>query len=337
MLSRRHLRILALRSVKEFGDDNCSQMAAAISYYVLFSLFPLLIFSTGIIGLVLQDSALQEDVIDAILENIPLSEEEGRNDVSAAVEGVAGVGSGALGLLGLIGMAWSGSNMFGVIRRSLNIAYDLEVHRPIVRQKLVDLGMVLAFAPFFILSLAATAALRFAQQASDDVTFFGDLSQALGPAWTAASFVLPVGFSFAAFGFLYWFVPATRVRPRDVWLGALIAAILFEVTKVGFSIYLQNFSNYDVVFGSLGAIVAFLFWLFLGANILLAGAEIASEYPRVMRGDYDEEKPDSDAPALTPGKKVRAFLCGLFVHEHERASEDEAEESAESSQLPPPH
>ncbi len=316
MLSFYHLRLLAVRAVKEFGTDNCSQMAAAISYYVLFSLFPLLIFSIGIVGVVLQDSALQEDLIDAILKNIPLSEEEGRNDVTDAVRGVAGVGSGALGLLGLLGMAWSGSNMFGVIRRSLNIAYDLDLHRPIVRQKLVDLAMVFAFAPFFILSLAATASLRFAQQASDDASFFGELSQALGPAWTAASFLLPVGISFGAFMFLYWFVPATKVRPRDVWLGALTAAVLFEVTKVGFSIYVQNFSNYDVVFGSLGAVVAFLFWVFLGANILLFGAEVASEYPRVMRGDYDA--PPSDKPKLTLRERAWVFLRGLVIHEHER-------------------
>ena len=316
MLSFYHLRILAVRVVKEFGEDNCSQMAAAISYYVLFSLFPLLIFSMGIVGVVLQDSALQEDLIDAILKNIPFSEDEGRNDVTDAVRGVAGVGSGVLGLFGLLGMAWSGSNMFGVIRRSLNIAYGVDLHRPIVRQKLLDLGMVFGFAPFFILSLAATAGLRFAQAASDDAAFVGDLSQALGPLWTLASFLLPVVVSFSAFMFLYTIVPAATVKARDVWLGALLAALLFEATKVGFSIYLENFSNYDVVFGSLGAVVAFLFWVYLSANILLLGAEVASEYPRVVRGDYDA--PPSTKPKLPLRTRAWVFLRGLVIHEHER-------------------
>jgi uncharacterized BrkB/YihY/UPF0761 family membrane protein len=107
-------------------------------------------------------------------------------------------------------------------------------------------------------------------------------------------------------------VPAAKVRLRDVWLGALVAAFLFEVTKVGFSIYLENFSNYDLVYGSLGAVAAFLFWVYLAANILLFGAEVASEYPRVLRGDYAEVRP---APARPLRETVRARLRGLFVHE----------------------
>src|SRR3970040_2823424 len=98
-MTLRHLRILAVRSREEFAADGCSQMAAAISYYVLFSIFPLLIFSVGILGVFLQSSALQEDLIDFVLDNIPLSE-TGRNDVTRAIRDVAGVGSGAVGLFG---------------------------------------------------------------------------------------------------------------------------------------------------------------------------------------------------------------------------------------------
>ncbi len=66
--------LLSRRSVEEFFDDNCTQMAAAISYYVLFSLFPLLIFLVGVMGLFLQNSDFQDEIIDAVLENIPLTE-----------------------------------------------------------------------------------------------------------------------------------------------------------------------------------------------------------------------------------------------------------------------
>src|SRR3972149_1283663 len=152
----RFLLTLSRRSVEEFFADNCTQMAAAISYYVLFSLFPLLIFVVGLLGLLLQDSQLQRDIIDGVLNLVPLSEDEGRDQVTEAVRGVAGVSSGALGLLGLIGMAWSGSNLFGIIRRSLNNAYDLDYHRPLVQQKLLDLTMVAGMGGFFLVSIAAT-------------------------------------------------------------------------------------------------------------------------------------------------------------------------------------
>ena len=316
----RHLRLLASQSVKEFSDDNCTQMAAAISYYVLFSLFPLLIFSIGLLGVVLQNSDLQDDIIEAILDYFPLDEQEGRNEVTEAVRSIAGAGSGALGLLGLLGMAWSGSNMFGVIRRSLNAAYDIEFRRPLVRQKLLDLAMVLAFAPFFLISLAVTAALRIARHVSEDAPLLGEISSVLGPGWDLASLLLPIGVSFVAFSVLYSVVPATKISARDVWPGALLAAVLFELTKVGFSIYLENFSNYDAVFGSLGAVVAFLFWVYLGANVLLLGAEVASEYPRVMRGEYDVPEPEARKPVPLRAR-VKGFLRGLVLHEDEGSSQ----------------
>src|SRR3990172_2833192 len=255
-MSLRHLRILAVRSLQGFSADGCSQMAAAISYYVLFSIFPLLIFSVGMLGFFLQSSSLQKDLIDFVLDNIPLSE-TGRNDVTRAIRDVAGVGSGALGIFGLLAMAWSGSAMFGVIRRSLNTAFNLKVGQPIMRQKLLDLLMVLGLGAFFLVSITATGALRLAQAASASVPVLGDWAESLGFAWTAASFLLPIIISFSAFLVLYWVVPAVRVRPHDVWPGALVAAVLFEATKLGFSIYIENFSNFDLIFGSLGAVLTF--------------------------------------------------------------------------------
>jgi membrane protein len=313
----RFLLTLGRRSVEEFFDDNCTQMAAAISYYVLFSVFPLLIFLVGILGLLLQDSQLQRDIIDAVLDFIPLSEDEGRDDVTEAVEGVAGVGSGALGLFGLIGMAWSASNMFGIIRRSINTAYDLDVHRPLVQQKLLDLAMVAGMGVFFLASIMATGFLRVVRQRSEDIPYLGDAAESAGFAWDAASFVIPLVLSFVAFTVMYWVIPATRVRPRDVWLGALVAALMFEIANFGFSIYLENFSNYGLVYGSLGAVVAFLFWVYLSANILLFGAEVAAEYPRVLRGDYEDVERGPSRPLR---ETVRTKVRGLFVDE--RKDED---------------
>ena len=230
--------------------------------------------------------------------------------MTEAVRGVAGVGSGALGILGLLGMAWSGSNMFGVIRRSLNAAYDIQSSRPFVRQKLVDFGLMIALGPFFVCSVAATAGLRTARSYTQELV---GASSAVGLAWDAAVLLVPFLLSFAAFLVLYWLAPAARLGPRDVWPGALVAALLFESAKVLFSLYLENFANYDVVFGSLGAVVAFLFWVYVSANILLLGAEVASEYPRVRRGDYD--LPEGPQPAKAWKGEVLRRLRGLLFHE----------------------
>jgi len=281
----RRLLILTVRSIQEFGDDRCTHMAAAISYYALFSLFPLLIFMVSIFGIFLQSSSLQEDLIDKVLEFIPLTSDEGRDEVREAIGAITGI-SIPLSMVGLLGLAWSASALFGAIRTSLNIAWDIETSRHFVKQKLLDLGMVAGVGLFFLLSIGTTTLLRTTQEASSDI--LGPLSSNTAFFWRVIPYLMPAIFSFGAFMVLYRFVPSAPIKVGDIWPGALIATIFFEIIKNGFSFYIANFGRYDVIYGSLGAVVTLLFWMYLSAVILLLGAEIASEYPRVKSGKYDD-------------------------------------------------
>jgi membrane protein len=317
----RRIKNLVYRSIKGFFDDGCTQRAAAISYYVLFSIFPLMIFTVGILGLFLRDKGLQQDIVDEVMKTIPLSQDQGRNDVAEALRSVAqGEVGGAASIFGLVTLAWSSSALLGVIRSSLNVVYDVKAPRPPAIQKLLDLGGVLMFTPFFLGSIVATSALRFAKRASEDADFVGRLAEALGLAWLVASILLPILLSCVAFFLVYWLIPARRPRPIHILPGAIIAAILFEAVKVGFNVYLENFTTYDVIFGSLGAVVAFLFWVYLSANILLLGAEFVTETPAVAEGRYDVKAP-STGPRVSLGQKALKFLRSLVVRSR---AEDEA-------------
>jgi membrane protein len=313
-MALRRAVILLYRTLKGFSDRGDGQMAASISYYVLLSIFPLLILSVGILGIFLRDAALQQDLVDAVLDNIPLSQDEGRTDVTEALRDVAGDSGRAVGVLGFLTMAWTSSSMFGTIRRSLIIVFDVESPPPLLPRKAVDLLMVLLFAPFFVASIAATTALRLAQQASGDVPLLGSVPQVMGAGWLLVSLLLPMVVSFIAFFGLYWLVPSRGDRWRHLATGALFGALLFELIKLGFSIYLENFSNYDVVFGSLGAVIAFLVWVFLSANALLLGAEMAAIAPRVLAGEFDYDlggRPG--APRRSLAQKAAALLLSTVV------------------------
>ena len=276
--------ILAVRGVQAFGEDRCSHMAAAISYYALLSLFPLLIFLVSVLGIFLRSNSLQQDLVNRVLDILPLTQDEGANKVSQAVRAVAGV-SVPLTIVGLLGLAWSASAMFGAIRSSLNVAWGSTSRRSLLRQKLLDLAMMAGFSAFFLLSIGATALLRTTQEASSD--FLGPLSSSSFFFWRAFSFVAPALLSLGAFAALYRFVPSASVSTRGVWVGAATATVLFELAKNGFSFYLANFGRYDLVYGSLGAVVTFLVGLYLSAAVLLFGAEVAAEYPKVMSGEDD--------------------------------------------------
>jgi membrane protein len=331
----RFIKTLLQNSAREFMRDDCGQLAAAISYYALFSLFPLLIFVVAMAGLFIQDRSAQEDIVNEVLKNIPLNEGEGRDSVRDAVEGIGEAGGGALGVLGLIGLAWSGSSLFGALRKALNTAFDdSESKRPFVPQKAIDLALVLAVAVFFLVSIGATAFLRIVRNNAADLGALGDAAESAGLLWDAASYAIPLVFSFIAFTALYCLVPSRLRSPLVVWPGALVAAIVFEIAKLGFSFYLESFTSYDVVMGSLGAVAAFLFWIYVSANIMLLGAEIAAEYPKVPEAGYKQPVMAGLKPPLT--QRAWEAFRGLFVSPRKsdaRAEDDDGlpEQSPEPS------
>jgi membrane protein len=208
-------------------------------------------------------------------------------------------------------MGWAASSVFGAVRRSLNIASSVEIHRPWVPQKLLDLSMVLFFAPFFLASIAATTALRAAEVRSGEIPILGPIADDLGTFWWLASIFLPWVFSLMLFTFLYALIPVTRPKLRYVIPGAIIAALAFEFAKLGFSLYLEYFSNYDVVFGSLGAVVAFMFWVYVSAGIMLYGAELIASLPKEL--DRISQPSLGGGVQVSLGTKVTRILKGLVV------------------------
>jgi len=261
-----------LLAARRYSRQQCSLLAAAISYYVMFSLFPLLIFAAGVAALFLRDPDLQRRAADALLEALPLSPSEGRQELEDLFRTVSGPASGGLGLLGLLGSAWSASNMFGAVRRSLDVVFEAPA-RPLVRAKLTDFAAMTALGLLLLMSIAFGLLLALAQGRLPDQ---GPGAAALGGLLLALSFLLPFLFSLAAFLFLFVWVPAARPSWRQALPGALVAALLFEVAKNVFGLYVRNFANFDLVFGSLGAVAAFLFWVYLSAAIMLYGAQVAA-------------------------------------------------------------
>jgi membrane protein len=130
---------------------------------------------------------------------------------------------------------------------------------------------------------------------------------------------VPAVFSFLLFLLVYRYVPVAGLRFRDVWPGALLAAVLFEIVKNAFAIYIANFGNYDLAYGALGGVLIFLLWTYITANILLIGAELASEYPRVRAGLYAQ----AGGPARPLRQQAFGLVKGLFVrHEPDAGAPD---------------
>jgi membrane protein len=287
---------------RKYTRDRGSQLAAAISYHVLFSLVPFFIFLASIASLVLQDDELRQDLIDKLLERFPLSEQAGV-DLEQLLTDLP-TPSSVVAIVSVLGFLWSASGMMAAIRVGLTTAFD-DMARPFARSKLVDLLLVLGVGGLFLVAFGLSVVVRAVAQWSETVA--SALSGAGFGSGGALGIVVPLLISFVAVALLYHLVPPSRPPFREIWVGALVAAIALELVTVGFSYYLATVAGYDALYGSLGSLFAFLFVVYLQASVLLFCAEFAFEWPR--RAVAPAERPEH-VPLL---RRVTGLVRGLFV------------------------
>ncbi len=259
------------RALSDFSEQRGSIYAAAISYYAIFSLVPMLVFVAAVFGFVARGTEVQTRVITAILSQVPPS--AGYRDDIQNVVSISAARVGLLTVLGFIGTIWTASNLFTVLRRALNLAFDIPNARPFIAGRLVDMLSILGVGLLVLLSIGATAALGIIRAVSSDI-FHGWLVN-LG--WAVVFFLLPFVLSFGVFMIIYRVVPNRQIDRRDRTIGALLAALGFELVKIGFALYVANFSSYQQVYGAIGGIVAFLVFVHLESTIIIVSAEIAGE------------------------------------------------------------
>jgi membrane protein len=299
---------LTERSVDAFFKHHCSQLAASISYFALLSIFPAAIVTAVIFGIVIDDNSARESVVDYLFDALPVSEDEGRSDLEQVVDGVTN-NTGTLGMIGVATLLYSSSALMASVRNSFAIIGEREATRPALRAKALDILLVLGLGVLIGLSLAVTILRGLAVDLSKDL---GAVGRAMQGALDATGFVIPFTLAALAFATVLLVVPYPRPRLRDVWPGIIVAAVGYELAKRGFALYLDNFANYSAVYGSIGAVITFLVFVYIAAMVLLLGAEYASLWPRVRAGEFDgggDGKPFSE--------QVRDALRGLVIDDRD--------------------
>jgi membrane protein len=290
-------------AASEYGRDRCRQHAAAISYHLLFALVPLFIFLVSVFGIILRDDDVRADLIDRLVARFPLTQEAGA-DLDRILSSVPTPASG-IGLLSIAALLWAASGMMASVRVALTAAFDDGRDRPFFRSKLVDFVLVLSVTVLLLLSFGFSIALHAVEDWSPAVSDFLD-SLALDE-WSVLGNIAPPLLAFPAFLLLYRFVPPAHPKARDLWVGALVATLGFELVNLGFSYYLATVATWDLVYGSLGSILAFLFVVYLEASVFLFGAEVAAEWPRTA---VAEETVGDPVPLR---RRLVGFARGLFV------------------------
>ena len=272
----------ARRSVPEFNEDGMTDWAAALTYYGLLSLFPMLIALVSIIGLFADPEATTEKLTEIVGNLGPDSAEDtfaGPVESLTSNRGAAGVTFVA----GLLASIWAASGYIGAFGRAANVIYQTREGRPFWKLKPLQLAVTVAM--ILILAVLAIGLAMTGPVVRAVAEPLGIGSTAVD-VWSIAKWPAMIGLVLLMFAVLFHFSP--NVNPGRIrWLspGAVVALAIWALASAGFAFYVSNFGSYDETYGTLGGFVVLLVWFWISNIAILYGLELNSEIARSRQID----------------------------------------------------
>jgi len=265
---------LIYRTVERLGDIDATHRAAGVAYYAFLSIFPLVLGLIAIFGYFLPSVDLQANLLKFVGDNIPGAVNIIEENIPTIIEL-----RGVMSVLGIVIFLWGASSMFSAISLAINRAWDINQYkRHFFIRKASELGMVFGIGILFLLSVGTSAIISLVPQA------FGLPQDLL--IIKVGSWLVPFLLIFTVFLLLYKLIPNTKTYWRDIWPGALLAAVLFEVARALFILYINNYANYQLIYGSIASIIVLLVWIYYSAFIMVLGAVLAFQYHSLRHGDH---------------------------------------------------
>jgi membrane protein len=271
------------RACKELVEDRGHRDAAQIAFFAVLSFVPLAMLLVGGFGLFLDDEEVRERVVRAVFDNVPLAQESDRERLERAVrDSLARVGS--LGPVSVLLLLAAASGVMGALRHAINQAWDIETRPPLLARKALDVALVLGATVILLFSVSLTATRRAEDVFDDDE---GGGGRVLAVLLDAVGDLLPFLFAAAVVLFLYRVLPSPRPRVREIWPGAIVAAALISLVRVALDLYFDHLTDFGALYGSLGALMALLLFVYAVSLVLVFGAEFASEWSRLPEDDEE--------------------------------------------------
>ena len=252
------MRELAARVWNAADVDEILPRAAALSYAFLFSIFPLLLFVAALLSLVPVHHVIRQ-LMDSAAQVLP-------GEAATAVRTtlrqiIAGRGYRGLISLGAVTALWAGSTGIATLMSMLNVVYRTRDQRPWWKRKLIAVLLTTILAVFVIVATLL-------------IMLSARIGAAIGTTGNALTALAPVVLVLLTVDLLYCVAPACKEPWRFATPGAITFTALWLAMSFGLRVYVANFSNYDVMYGSIGGLILFMLWLFLTSVVLLLGAEI---------------------------------------------------------------
>jgi len=265
---------VAQRTYDKVLTDDCLGRAAQLAYYFLFALFPFLLFLVTLLGYIPVPDLL-DHIMSLLAHALP---REALTLVQDNVHSLVTQPRGGLLSFGIIAALWTSSSAITAIMAGLNRAYGVEENRPWWKVRITALLLTLGSSLFVI---AATVLLIFGPQLGTWLATSVGLGDVFAAAWNVARWVIILGCLIVALAALYYFAPDVQQQWRWITPGSVCAVIGWILASLGFAYYVNNFGSYNATYGSIGAVIVLLTWMYATGFFILVGGELNSEIEHV--------------------------------------------------------
>jgi membrane protein len=307
MITAAQLKDILLKSWKEFNDDQAPRLGAALAYYTLLSLAPLLILVIAVAGLVFGKQAAQGQLLNEINNMVGT---QGGQAIQEMIKSASKPASGIVAsILGFLMLVFGASSVAGELKASVNVIWDLPVQaggvKDIIKQRSTALAVVLGCGFLLLVSLVVSSAISAAGKFIADMLPMPELAlQALG-------FVLSLAVITGVFAVLLKYLPDTHVEWRDVRAGAAFTALLFTVGEYLIGLYLGK-AGFASTYGAAGSLVIVLVWVYYSSQIFFFGAEFTQVYSKEYGSRPVKSQPPKPADTVVASHgSENAALAGV--------------------------
>jgi membrane protein len=282
----------------DWVEDRASRLAAALAFYTLLSLAPLLILAVSVAGLVFGEDAARGEIAGQLQAMLG---PEAADSIQTVLANAKTPSSGVIGtIVGVAILIFGASGVFGELQDSLNVVWEVKPKpgrgiKGFIRDRFFSFTLVLGVAFLLLVSLVVSAGL------SAVGNVFSERLPGGEALWHVVNFVISIGTIALLFALIFKVIPDVTIHWRDVWIGALFTAVLFTIGKFAIGLYLGR-SSVASPFGAAGSVVVLVVWVYYSAQILFFGAEFTQVY---ARSHGSRIKPTRNAVPITDEAKAQ--------------------------------
>jgi membrane protein len=276
-ISKRSWGYIFKRTLNEFSTDKCTDLAAAMTYYAVLSIFPGLLAVVSILGIVGQGEATTRTIID-LLQRLGAPP-----DALSLIEGpinqlTTSTGAGLTLAVGIIGAIWTASGYVRAFGRAMNTMYDVDEGRPVWKLYPVMLGVTLVLVVVVVIMMLILILSGGFAQALGGMIGLGESALMV---WNIAKWPVLLLLVIFMIALLYYATPNIK-QPKFRWIsiGAIVAIVVMALATVGFGFYVGNFGKYNATYGTIGGVIVLLLWIWIMNVVLLFGGELDAEIER---------------------------------------------------------